>query len=63
MKYHYGDKVRVVADPEYDGFYIGLEGTVMDYRKEDDMPYAIRIENEYRTFYARENELEKVPKT
>ena len=58
MKYKYNDRVLVTKDEENDGFYVGLEGRLCDYRKES-KEYQI-VCGGYLYFWVKEDQIQKI---
>jgi hypothetical protein len=61
-KFKYNDLVRVISDPENDGFFVGLVGLVKERRssKKDGIQYGIEIREEKSNwcFWAKGEEIE-----
>ena len=61
MRLKYNDKVIVIKDEENDGFYVGLEGKIIDKMKFDDgrISYQVDDGKMYPKFF-KEDQLQKI---
>lgn len=58
-KYRYNTKVKVTKDEEYNGFYLGTVGVLIDYNVETGY-YKLLVESTQRYLGVKEEEIELV---
>ena len=59
MKFKFNDKIKIVKDPDSDGFYLGAKGRVISYNKNvTENKYGIEIKDAICTLWCNEDEIE-----